>query len=107
MCHHHEVHIAQPAIQAREVVSRYMIELRLPRPPANSDDPADTLLKAMEHEEQDAACGICMDDMIDAVRTPCNHVYCLSCMRQWFGDVNRKTCPMDRNVLDWGDLVMA
>jgi hypothetical protein len=50
-------------------------------------------------------CSICMNELTSPVRTPCGHVYCRPCLRTWFGRARVKTCPMDRSVVAWEDVV--
>jgi len=50
------------------------------------------------HESED--CPICVNilEIEEKVYTePCNHVYCIWCLRKWF--VYNTTCPMDRSKL--------
>ncbi len=42
-------------------------------------------------------CGICSDDITQAVMTPCcMHVFCGACLFDWFKTKNRASCPMCR-----------
>ncbi|KAK5170607.1 uncharacterized protein LTR77_005196 [Saxophila tyrrhenica] len=57
--------------------------------------------------KDDEMCGICTEVLTEPVLTPCGHLFCTACLKQWFNGVQRKTCPMDRKALAWGRLVMA
>ncbi|KNC49964.1 uncharacterized protein AMSG_11904 [Thecamonas trahens ATCC 50062] len=50
-----------------------------------------TKAQIMEHGD---ICPICQDDFEDAVILPCKHMFCESCVTEWFH--YNKTCPMCR-----------
>ena len=51
-------------------------------------------------------CPICYDTIRDAVRTPCNHVYCATCIREWLSR-GKGVCPYCQQNLREADLVAA
>ncbi len=76
------------------------VEERLPKPPA-STTPAITNI-----EPEPENCGICQVELTEPVRTPCGHLYCLNCLRPWYGRRTYiKSCPMCRSLVDWDELV--
>ncbi|KAK3052272.1 hypothetical protein LTR09_006482 [Extremus antarcticus] len=114
LCHHHRLHDYMRV--GSDLLRAFVIERRteeavanadlqdvvlprpvLPRPPV---DPTPTARKEVPE------CGICLDPVDDAVKTPCGHYFCLACFEDFF---NRwtKFCPMDRTELSWDELVMA
>ena len=48
-------------------------------------------------------CSICTDVVQDARQTPCQHLYCEACIKQWL-DGGQRTCPEDRQQLRQEDL---
>ena len=51
----------------------------------------------------DLVCSICTDVVQDAVQTPCQHVFCRDCIKQWL-DGGKRICPVDRQKLTSPDL---
>ena len=46
----------------------------------------------------DFECPICLEIIAEPVRTPCNHLFCLSCQKQ--SQMTNQTCPMCRRQFD-------
>jgi hypothetical protein len=42
-------------------------------------------------------CSICMNDIVDCVKTPCDHEFCNCCLTQWL--MTKNSCPMCRHKL--------
>uniref|UniRef100_A0A3Q3WXV5 RING-type domain-containing protein n=1 Tax=Mola mola TaxID=94237 RepID=A0A3Q3WXV5_MOLML len=38
-------------------------------------------------------CPVCMGDPQDPLRLPCEHIYCVGCIRQWLGP-GQMYCPL-------------
>ena len=51
-------------------------------------------------------CPICYDTIRDAVRTPCNHVYCATCIRDWLSR-GKSVCPYCQQDIREADIVTA
>lgn len=52
------------------------------------------------------SCSICIGDIDDEIKTPCNHTFCNSCLTNWL--LTNSTCPECRyNIIDerggWGE----
>lgn len=45
---------------------------------------------------QSTVCPICLEDMRDLRKTPCNHIFCSDCYTNWFTGHN--SCPLCRQV---------
>lgn len=44
----------------------------------------------------DTDCSICLESPTNPITLPCNHIFCRSCISDWFGQ--RKNCPICRAV---------
>ena len=42
-------------------------------------------------------CSICMNDIVDCMKTPCDHEFCNSCLTHWL--LTKNSCPMCRYKL--------
>jgi hypothetical protein len=51
-------------------------------------------------------CLICYDTVRDAARTPCNHVYCATCIRDWLSR-GRSVCPYCQQNVREADIMAA
>ena len=47
-------------------------------------------------------CAICIDTLDDPAWTPCSHVFCSECLRQWLED--QHTCPTCRTTCTYQDM---
>ena len=43
-------------------------------------------------------CSICNDVLQDPVQTPCEHIFCTNCIKEWL-EGGQKICPVDRQIL--------
>jgi hypothetical protein len=43
------------------------------------------------------SCSICMNDIVDCVKTPCDHEFCNDCLTHWL--MTKNSCPMCRYKL--------
>ena len=48
--------------------------------------------------KSDFECPICLEIIAEPVRTPCNHLFCLSCQKQVIAV--KQSCPMCRRQFD-------
>ncbi|KAL3154418.1 hypothetical protein ABBQ32_013890 [Trebouxia sp. C0010 RCD-2024] len=53
--------------------------------------------KPEEVMESGNQCSICQDPMTDPIKLRCNHIFCDSCISEWFE--RERTCPMCRAVI--------
>lgn len=52
-------------------------------------------------KDNDALCGICIDDLNDKRTLPCGHEYCSACVNPWLCGHN--TCPTCRANVQSGE----
>ena len=48
--------------------------------------------------DDELLCAICKGVFEDPVMTPCEHVFCSSCINEWF-ESHECTCPIDRKAI--------
>jgi hypothetical protein len=60
--------------------------------------PSPTLARPNDGSFNDLLCAVCYEIPLDPVISPCDHVYCLSCISEYAAI--HKECPVDKRPLD-------
>lgn len=68
------------------------------RKPQPAKKTTTTTTKKDPKSKEDFECPVCMELIAEPVKTPCQHLFCLSCQKQLM-KLN-STCPLCRKVFD-------
>lgn len=52
----------------------------------------------------DTTCPICLEPLTTPLKTPCNHIFCQSCLSAHFGALTTCRCPICRRDIIWRDV---
>jgi hypothetical protein len=55
-------------------------------------------VRAAADRNEELLCGICLEFMIDPVRTSCTHRFCRGCLASWYSQQGSPSCPLCRST---------